>query len=196
MLNTKTLVLNRHWMPINVTTIRHAMCLLYRRMAEVVCPETYQRYTFESWADLSVEPHEPCIRTVSLRIKVPEVIVLLSGDALPRQSVPFSRRNLFNRDRYTCQYCGAQPGTRELTIDHLVPKSQGGKTVWTNCVLACAACNSRKGNKSLKESGMKLRRKPTVPKWSPFISIAVTERKESWRNFVSDACWDAELEPD
>ena len=196
MLNAKTLVLNRKWVPINVTTIRHAMCLLYRQVAEVVCPETYQRYSFETWADLSVEPDEPCLRSVSLTIKLPEVIVLLSGDAFPKHRVPFSRRNLFNRDRFTCQYCGRQPGAKELTIDHLVPKSLGGKTVWTNCALACVECNCRKGSKPLSESGVRLRRQPFVPKWSPFISIPITDRKESWRTFVSDAYWDTELDPD
>jgi 5-methylcytosine-specific restriction endonuclease McrA len=196
MLNSKTLVLNSQWTPINVTSLRHAMCLLYRRVADVVCPVTYQRYSFDSWADMSVEPDEPCVRTVSISVKVPEVIVLLSGNAFPKHRVPFSRRNLFNRDRFTCQFCGKQPGSRELTIDHLVAKARGGKTEWTNCVLACIDCNSRKGSKPLPQSGLRLRRKPLVPKWSPFVSIAVTERRESWRSFVSDAYWDTELDPD
>jgi len=189
----KALVLNRHWMPINVTSIRHAIALVYRGVAKVVNPTTYEMHTFESWADLSVARNEPCIRTVSIQIKIPEIIVLVAGDALPRREVPFSRRNLYLRDKYTCQYCGARPGSRGLSIDHVVPKSRGGRTEWTNCVLACQECNSKKGCHTLEEAGMRLIRQPRRPKWSPCISIPLTERRESWKNFISEQYWNVEL---
>ena len=76
---------------------------------------------------------------------------------MPAAAVTFSRRNIFKRDRYVCQYCGSQPGSEELTIDHVVPRSQGGVSSWTNCVLACMTCNKRKADRTPEQAGMMLR---------------------------------------
>jgi 5-methylcytosine-specific restriction endonuclease McrA len=111
-----------------------------------------------------------------------------------RQSaVTFSRRNVFKRDRYVCQYCGCQPGTDELTIDHVVPRSQGGVSSWTNCVLACIACNKRKADRTPREASMTLRRQPVRPTWKPVYADHHV-RLESWSKFVSDVYWSAELQ--
>ena len=88
-----------------------------------------------------------------LRLRVPEVIVLAEYDRLPTAAVTFSRRNIFKRDHWTCQYCGAQPGSEELTIDHVLPRSQGGISTWENCVLACVACNKRKADRTPEQAG-------------------------------------------
>lgn len=84
----------------------------------------------------------------SYRVRVPEVIVLTSYDRLPSNAVTFSRRNIFKRDRFTCQYCGKQPGSEELTIDHVLPRAQGGTSTWENCVLACIECNAKKADRT------------------------------------------------
>ncbi len=84
--------------------------------------------------------------------------MLDSYDRLPSAAVSFSRRNLFKRDHWTCQYCGLQPGGDELTIDHMVPRSQGGTSTWENCVLACVTCNKRKADRTPQQAGLKLRR--------------------------------------
>ena len=100
---------------------------------------------------------DPFIQAMRLRLRVPEVIALTDYDRLPSAAVTFSRRNMFKRDHWTCQYCGAQPGSDELTIDHVVPRSQGGTSTWENCVLACVTCNKRKADRTPQQAGMKLR---------------------------------------
>jgi 5-methylcytosine-specific restriction endonuclease McrA len=106
--------------------------------------------------------------------------------------VTFSRRNLFKRDRFTCQYCGEQPGTEELTIDHVLPRSRGGVSTWENCVLACIECNHRKANMTPAEAGMPLKKDPARPNWRPLYA-----REDvmigSWSKFLSEAYWTVEL---
>jgi 5-methylcytosine-specific restriction endonuclease McrA len=107
----------------------------------------------------------------------------------------FSRRNIFRRDRYTCQYCGEQRALRDLTIDHVVPRSREGRSTWENCVVACVSCNSRKANRLPAEAGMRLNREPRRPSWMASIDISRPERQESWNRFLSRAYWDVELKP-
>ncbi|MGH7163101.1 MAG: HNH endonuclease, partial [Planctomycetota bacterium] len=193
-LNEPTLVLNRSWMAITTTTVRHALSLVYQRAARVICPNTYETHDFDSWSALAVARDEPCVRTVSIHIRVPEVIVLALYDGLPHRTVAFSRRNLYRRDHFTCQYCGARPGSEELTIDHILPRSRGGRTTWSNCVLACVECNKRKANRPLTHAAMMLRRLPSEPKWSWDVEIAVGKRRASWDTFISDRYWNTELQ--
>ena len=194
MLNEPSLVLNRSWFPIGTTTVRDAICLVYREAARALDPNDFRVHDFDSWASLSVARDEPCIRTVRLRIKIPEIIVLLDYDAIPQHRVAFSRRNIYKRDRCQCQYCGARPPMVELTLDHILPRSRGGKSTWENCVLACLRCNRRKANRTLQESGMRLLRPPAEPHWSPCVAIPLGKRRASWEQFVSDRYWTVELE--
>jgi 5-methylcytosine-specific restriction endonuclease McrA len=196
MLNDPTLVLNRSWIAVTTTTVRQAMTLVCRGAARVIRPDTCETYDIRSWSDLRVAEDEPCIRTVHLRIRVPEVIVLTDHDALPRRSVPFSRRNLYRRDGYRCQYCGKSKATSELSIDHVTPRSRGGRTTWENCVLSCIPCNVKKGNRTLREAAMSLREPPQRPRWTPYIAISVGQRRASWGQFVSEQYWETELEND
>jgi len=193
-LDDRTLVLNRSWAAISTTTVRHALSLVYQRVARVICPNTYETHDFDSWTALAVARDEPHIRTVSLRIRVPEVIVLAVYDGFPTRKVAFSRRNLYRRDHLTCQYCGSRPGSEELTIDHVLPRSVGGRTTWENCVLACVECNKRKSNRAPADAGMRLLRAPRVPRWSSDVEIAVGRRRASWETFISDRYWNIELE--
>lgn len=190
-----TLVLNKSWSAIATTTVRHALGLVFTGAAKVIRPETYETHGFESWSELAVEPHEPCIRTVSLQIRIPEVIVLTRYTGMPTQVATFSRRNLYKRDSNTCQFCGSRPGTSELSIDHVVPRSRGGKSSWQNCVLACVRCNSRKANRIPHEVGLRLIRTPRAPRWTPIMEVPIARVRQSWRKFVSDAYWDVPLEP-
>ena len=130
MLDRPTLVLNRSWVAISTTTVRSALAMVYKGVACAIQTETYETHDFESWADLSVMADQPGIRTVKRSVRVPEVILLLRHNRVPRQSVPFSRRNLYRRDRHRCQYCGDRHPTTELSIDHVVPRSRGGRTLW------------------------------------------------------------------
>ena len=109
-------------------------------------------------------------------------------DRLPRKEVKFSRQNIFQRDAYTCQYCGNRFETRNLNLDHVVPRDKGGQTTWDNVVCSCIRCNTRKGNKLPAEARMFPMREPRAPKWRPFFSSGDTELAkcfhESWRHFL------------
>lgn len=195
LLEERTLVLNRSWAVVNVTTVRRALTLVYQKVARVISTDTYETHDFDSWTAMSQARGGPCVRTVALTIRIPEVIVLMGYDAFPEKHVPFSRRNLFRRDNYTCQYCGHRKRGEDLTIDHVIPRSKGGRSAWENCVLACVECNVRKGDRLPVQVGMHLLRAPRRPNWSPYLSLSLGTKKESWDRFVSERYWNTELEP-
>lgn len=191
-LSRPTLVLNRNWQPVNIASVARALTLVWNQAARVVDPESYQLYDWEDWARLAPQDDQPFVRTVSMRLRVPEIVSLITFDRLPQSVVTFSRRNIFKRDRYTCQFCGNQPQPDDLTIDHVVPRSQGGQSTWENCVLACVACNHKKANRTPAQAGMRLRKAPVRPDWNPVYSQHAV-RVESWTKFISHAYWDVEL---
>jgi len=196
LLSAHTLVLNRHWLAVGFTQARRAISLVYEEVAKVIAPDTYALYDFNSWADLSRHaPTHECIHSVRIVFRVPEIIILTDYSGIPRASVAFSRRNLCIRDRYTCQFCGTKLNGHNLTIDHIIPRSRGGRATWENCVLACVKCNERKGDMTPEEAHMKLLKKPRRPRWSPSFGIPLRHRKASWEKFISDVYWDIELEP-
>jgi len=182
-LDRPTLVLNRSWQPVHVTTVARSLILLWNDAARVVDPEDYQALTWDDWAKREPAEGVPCIRSARLKLPVPEVIALANYDRLPSTAITFSRRNVGKRDHYTCQYCGDQPGVETITIDHVIPRSQGGTSSWTNCVAACEPCNARKADRTPEQAGMKLRHRPVRPEWKPFYA-AQGGRIESWARFV------------
>jgi 5-methylcytosine-specific restriction endonuclease McrA len=192
-LDRPTLVLNRNWQPVGVATVARSLLKLWNDTARVVDPADYRLYTWDDWSKLAPSGNEPYIQTQRFRLRVPEVVTLTNYDRVPVNVVTFSRRNVFKRDRFTCQYCGEQPGSEELTIDHVLPRSQGGASTWENCVLACIDCNSRKANRTPDQAGMPLRKAPERPLWKPlYASHGV--RIDSWSRFLSEAYWNVELE--
>jgi 5-methylcytosine-specific restriction endonuclease McrA len=192
-LDRPTLVLNRNWQPVGVATVARSLVKVWNETARIVDPADYQQYDWADWAALQPDDGDPFIRTRRLRLRVPEVITLTKYDRLPQNAVTFSRRNVFKRDRFTCQYCGRQPGSEELTIDHVVPRAQGGTSTWDNCVLACLDCNARKADRTPQQARMPLRHVPRRPLWKPlYASHGV--RIDSWSKFVSEAYWNVELE--
>ena len=192
-MNRPTLVLNRNWQAVNVANVARALVLLWNESARVVDPADHQTYTWEDWSKLRPGDDERFIQAVRFRLRVPEVITLTEYDRLPAAAVTFSRRNIFKRDHYTCQYCGKQPGGEELTLDHVIPRAQGGESRWENCVLACLDCNKRKADRTPEQARMRLRRQPVRPTWKP-VYAAHDVRIESWSKFVSEAYWNVALE--
>jgi 5-methylcytosine-specific restriction endonuclease McrA len=201
-LSSSVLVLNRFYMAVHVINVRRAFCLLVRRLAEVIHLEEgqYANYDFHSWREISElkaqfkEPHEDWVRSVNFEIQAPRIIRLLTYDRVPNQVVRFNRRNLFARDHNTCQYCGKKFPTTELSLDHIIPRSQGGDTTWENIVCACIDCNVKKGGRTPHDAHMSLIRKPTKPKRSPLLTIKLGNPKyESWKTFLSDAYWTVDL---
>jgi 5-methylcytosine-specific restriction endonuclease McrA len=188
-LDLPTLVLNRSWIPVHITSVRRAVCMVYQDAAMVVTTDTLQVLPFGEWISMPNPPTSRWIRTVSLSVPAPEVIRLSRYDRVPIHEAPFTRRNLYQRDDYTCQYCGRRGSADKLSIDHVVPRSRGGHTTWENCVLACVRCNARKADRTLKEAGLRLQQPPRRPRWSPYLNMAHVERLPSWRRFTPDDSW-------
>ncbi|CAN5678603.1 HNH endonuclease [soil metagenome] len=207
-LSHNVLVLNKHYQAIRVINVRRAFSLLCRELAEVIHIETdatsgksqWLNLNFSDWQQLSelkaeFEPDEfDWIHTVRFQIAVPRIIRLLGYDKLPRQDVKFNRRNIYARDSSRCQYCGKKYPTTELSLDHVKPKSQGGRSTWDNIVCCCIKCNVKKGGRTPEQAHMHLITKPVKPKRSPVINIRLAdERYHSWKQFLDTAYWTVEL---
>lgn len=202
-LESSVLVLNKLFMAVHVISVRRAFCLLCKDLAEVVNLEEGQftSYDFGSWCEVSAyraenfrQEEDDWVRTGNSQIQVPRVIRLLGYERMPKHTVKFNRRNIFARDNNQCQYCGKKFATTELSLDHIVPRSQGGLSTWENIVCACLNCNVRKGGRTPKQAHMSLIRKPEKPKRSPMLNLKLTHKKyESWKTFLDNAYWSVEL---
>ena len=206
-LSANVLVLNKYYQAIRVVNVRRAFTLLCKQMAEVVHIDTdakgqsrWQNFNFESWQEVSAVKAEfepdgfDWIHTVRFQIAVPKIIRLLVYEKLPRQDVKFNRRNIYARDSNKCQYCGRKFPTTELSLDHVKPKSQGGRSSWENIVCCCLKCNVKKGGRTPEQAHMHLITKPVKPKRSPVINIRLAdERYASWKQFLDNAYWTVEL---
>ena len=206
-LSANVLVLNKYYQAIRVINVKRAFSLLCRELAEVIHIETddagkaqWQNLDFAEWQELSAFKKEfqpsgfDWIHTVRFQIAVPRIIRLLGYDKLPRQDVKFNRRNIYARDSNKCQYCGKKFSTTELSLDHVVPKSQGGRATWDNIVCCCVKCNVRKGGRTPDQAHMHLITKPVKPKRSPVINIRLADQRyASWKQFLDNAYWTVEL---
>ena len=164
----KVLILNQTFEPLHVCSARRAVILLFAGKAE------------------RVEDTSRIIRSPSTALLLPSVIRLHRYVRKPaRPSIAFNKKNILKRDAQTCQYCGRNGGER-MTIDHVIPKSLGGRTVWENVVSACRACNLKKGNKPLELAGMRLLHRPTKPLSVFFLGILAhaSQRDESWGKYL------------
>jgi len=137
------LVLNSQYLPIQTTSVKKAIKLVYRGVAEI------EKYSDKIW------------KSVSSEIILPAVIRLVNFHRLPNRSYKLSKKNILVRDKHTCQYCNIVFSERTLTLDHVIPKSKGGSSRWENLVTACRKCNSKKADRTPEEAGMKLLSKPT-----------------------------------
>ena len=164
---TDVLVLNASYEPLRIVSVRRAMVLLLQQKAELV------------------EAAAQRLRAQGVTFEVPLVVRLVRYVAIPRKrQLPCSRRAVLARDRETCQYCGAQPGRAHLTIDHVVPRAQGGTTSWENVVAACAACNHRKANRTPQQAGMTLAVAPCRPAYVAFALLGTLERHDAWQKYA------------
>jgi 5-methylcytosine-specific restriction endonuclease McrA len=197
-LASKSLVLNRSYLPVHVTTVRRAFALLYRGAARAV-DEEYRTFDFRDWSALSTAGFDS-VGLVDRLIRIPRVILLVSFDRVPRRDVRFSRHNIFVRDENRCQYCGRRMMRSQLNLDHVVPRAAGGLTTWENIVCACLECNRRKGGRTPLQAGMRLLKQPARPAWTPFVArnLAGAGYRE-WKPFlrgIDEVYWNVELESD
>jgi len=215
-MNSKTLVLNSDWQPINIVPVWKAVMKVVNCRALFMDsnPESCRLYDFEGWCS----EWEDAIRSAKIAadqvlplagsyMLIPEVIVCteyrgfgykVNGDRKPK----FSRKNLLLRDRGKCQFCGKKFKSEELTMDHIIPKSKGGIVSWENIVCACVECNHRKSDKSLAASGMRLIRKPFQPTMNDLrinpadrIRMQITSRPpKTWEQFLGKMFWEVTLD--
>ncbi len=173
----QTLLLNQGFEPIKVISWQRAITLLFLGKVEVL--EEYGRG----------------VKSVNLIIKVPAVVRLLRSFRRHARPVKFSRVNIYARDSYKCQYCGRKAAISELTYDHVKPRSQGGKTEWTNIVTCCYQCNRKKGGRTPREASMALLAQPTQPNWVPAVAIRISLRSvpDAWRDYLY---WTGDLSED
>ena len=154
--------------------------MLYSDIAYAL-DEQYQMFNFQSWSELSAETHNEWIGTSNGRLRVPRLLVLQVYNRVPAGRVRFSRRNIFVRDEHTCQYCGSNAET----VDHVVPRSRGGRHTWDNVVAACRRCNGGKRDRLLGETTMRLARAPGPPPASTWIEVAVGTVPSAWTPYLA-----------
>ncbi len=133
-----------------------------------------------------VQEWEREVHAEKLSLRVPAVVRLLRFVGFRKRDVKFSRQNIYARDKFCCQYCGETLRARELTCDHVVPRSRGGRTVWTNIVTCCRPCNRKKGGRTPEEAGFRLLRKPSRPSWllGFHARFAAHKPPPSWREYL------------
>lgn len=166
MVATKVLLLNATYEPLSFVSLKRAVVLLLKEKAEVL----------EAWSERN-------LRAEQAVFPYPLVIRLRDYVHVPhRKGVALTRRSLFCRDNYTCQYCGTTD--QPLTMDHVVPRSRGGKTEWTNVVAACGSCNRRKANRLPLEARMILRSKPVTPGYIAVALLGQAKGNETWERYI------------
>lgn len=202
LVQNRVLVLNKFYQPVNVISIKSALKKVIKGIAEIVTveDESYYNYDFTSWTEFSQLKSELNIDNeydefILGSFLVPRVIRSLTYSGVPKKHVKLNRRNIYQRDGNICQYCGNSFPTDKLSIDHIIPRSQGGKTTWNNVACACKKCNSKKGGKTPKEAHMHLIRKPFEPKANQKFFVTIDDKKYmSWSHFVSEVYWTIDLE--
>ncbi len=163
-----TLLLNSTFEPLKVVNWKKAIIMVILGKVEVI------------------EEYDRLVRGICLSMRLPAVIRLHRFIKKRSPIVKFSRQNLYMRDRGKCQYCGEPFDPAELTYDHVIPRSKGGQTEWTNVVTCCTACNLKKGGRTPEEAGMSLIKKPKAPIWIPLLSMSLgmEETPTSWRDYL------------
>ncbi len=168
-MSAEVLVLNASYEPLNLISTRRAILLLIKDKAEII------------------EATDRMIRAASTELPQPLVIRLRRYIKLPHNlSLPLTRRLVYARDQYTCQYCGGHFPASQLTLDHIIPKSRGGQKVWENIVTACKRCNQKKGNRTPQEAHMHLIRQPYRPRYIALVWLkAPHARHPAWEKYIS-----------
>lgn len=162
----RILVLNAGYEPLGLASVKRAVILVMNGTAEVV----------EESGDYLRTPRNP--------YPVPSIIRLKRLVRRPPGRLALNRRNILRRDGYTCQYCGKKGG--ELTVDHVLPKSRGGRGIWENLVAACRSCNLKKKNRTPEEAGMKLARRPIMPRHTLLLVADLPNLPEAWKMYLPD----------
>jgi 5-methylcytosine-specific restriction endonuclease McrA len=192
-LDEPVLVLNRAYQAIHVIQAKKVVSLLYQRIAEAI-DDNLISHSYEAWINLTTDDGKyNCLHSPSVTIMIPHVIRLLTYNKLPKRDIMFNRKNIYARDRNTCQYCGRGFQCEDLTFDHVVPKSKGGTNSFENVVTCCIKCNNIKGDSRPEDVGLKLINKPIKPRWRSYVKIPFSRLKpvkiKIWQTFLQKPYW-------
>lgn len=182
------LVLNRNWQPINTRTPAEAFCQLATGSATAldVCGEAIRPVTWAEWLTLPVRAGDHAVQTIRGAVRVPSVIVAVNFSRVPKRRPTLNARNIRERDGNRCQYTGRALGPGEGNLDHVVPRSRGGRDSWDNLVWAARDVNTHKGNRLPQEAGLRLIRAPVAPKEVPVtVLIRNSHGVPEWELFLS-----------
>ena len=171
-LQRPTLVLNRHWQPVHVATVARVAGAALEPGRPRRGSRDFQLYSWADWAKLTPREDELFVRTVRFRLRVPEVLTLTRHDRPRHNAVTFSRRNLFKRDHTTCQYCGGRPGTEELTIDHVIPRAQGGADHLGELRAGVRCLQREEGQPDSRTGQHEAPAAPVRPAWKPLYDAS------------------------
>lgn len=176
------LVLNSNWQVVRAVQVRTAVEIVMRGRGFVLDPN-FNQHDWDAWL-LEAPPDYKWIRGVSRQVAAPQVIILALYGGKPPLRVNYSKSAVLHRDNHICQYCNKQLPASALTIDHVVPRSKGGRSDFLNTCAACSPCNTYKADREPVEAGMKLRAQPTIPKFKPHPKIPRGPVKKSWVAFL------------
>lgn len=187
----EVLVLNKNYQAIAFTTFKRAVAKLYTQRVEVIdfSNNTFNNYDFSSWLEYSATSNKECLwLSDEDKIVLPPAIRSLHCDKSITRKLRVVSKNIFIRDDYLCAYCGKRFSTNNLSIDHIIPKSKKGPHTWDNLITACIPCNSKKGDRTLKEAGMSLLYQPYTPQFRLFSKEVVSrldeDTKNTWSKFI------------
>ena len=199
-LSIPTLVLNKQWDVVRVSTVEQAIVKACSGRAKLIAPESMYAYTWDDWLDnfslpVGEAPEDwdfdfKMIKTPKLQVRAPRVMVFEGYKKYPKIKVRLSRKNVFIRDNFICLYSGKKLSFKDATIDHVIPVDQGGKTTWNNLVTCDKHVNVKKANKTPQEAGLKLIKEPKEPAWHPRYSRYVNDCPEDWNKFIDKSSWD------
>ena len=184
-LNRLVLVLNKMWIPIRIASVKRCLKLIFANKASIVDPSDYAVYSWDNWIEMDSSTDKYVISTTSKDLKVPEVIVLLKYDKVYIKDLKLTKKNLYIRDKYRCQYTGKQVSYEEADIDHVIPRSKGGKNSWENMVVCSKEVNRQKANRTPDEAGFKLIRKPAKPSNKRLLIDPKMNIPSSWTKFIT-----------
>lgn len=164
-----------------------AFTLLFAGKASAVDVDDYAVFTWDEWLNIPTKESDEVIHTSSSDVKIPEVIVLSKYDKLPKKGMKLTKRNIFLRDNFTCQYTGATVSTKNADIDHVIPKSRGGRTSWDNLVVCSKSVNRIKADKTPQEAGLQLLKRPTKPEPQVIYIDPRMDMPPSWKKFIANS---------
>ena len=186
------LVLNKNWLAVRIETAMMSIKRCFRGQSVLVDENTAEVFFWDEWLKYFSVSREkdwpfdtPYVNAVRINIRIPRVCVLHQYNKIPKMNIRLSKKNLLIRDGFRCQYSNKRIKAHEATIDHVIPKSQGGKHEWSNVVISCEDINIMKGNKTPEQAGIKLMKQPKTPTWDPIYSTVITNKIHScWKKFL------------